>query len=80
MMQHAVAYSQNYSAMRSDVSQPWVGQPGIVWLDVVARATADERDNLRTALDAVFEQRLAEMAQQLTDATERQRVWASISS
>jgi predicted permease len=74
MMQHAMAYSQNYSAMRSDASQPWVGQPGIVWLDVVARATADERDNVRTALDAVFGQRLAEVAQQLTDATERQRV------
>jgi predicted permease len=43
---------------------------------VVARATADERDNVRTALDAAFGQRLAEVAQQLTDATERQRVLA----
>src|SRR4029453_9331477 len=74
MMQHAVAYSQNYSAMRSDVSQPWVGQSGIVGCDLVGRATADERENLRTALDAVFGQRLAEIAQQLTDATELQRV------
>jgi predicted permease len=66
VMQQAVHYSQNFSSMNSDNDKPWIDQDGILWLNLIVRTKANE-----AALDTVFRQSVAQMAEQIGNAEGR---------
>jgi hypothetical protein len=62
VMQQAVRYSQNFSAMNSNPDKPWIDQEGILWLNLVVRTKAHA-----VALDTVFRQSVAQLAENIGD-------------
>jgi predicted permease len=73
VMQHTVRYAQHYSASNATQdNRPWPPQDGITWLDVILRANAEQGSHLRSVLSATFQQNVAEGAQRIADAEERQ--------
>jgi predicted permease len=63
VMQQAVHYSQNFSSMNADNDKPWVDQDGILWLNLIVRTKQNA-----AALDTVFRQSVAQMAEQIGNA------------
>ena len=49
-MQHAVKYSQNYSAYDAETGKPWRSQETISWLELVVRAGRPQHEPLLAAL------------------------------
>jgi predicted permease len=66
VMQQQVHYGQNFSATNANLNQPWVGQEGIVWLNLIVRTRAHE-----AALGNVFRQSLVQMAEQIGNPENR---------
>jgi predicted permease len=62
VMQQAVRYSQNFSAMNSNPDKPWMDQEGILWLNLIVRTKAHA-----VALDTVFRQSVAQLAESIGD-------------
>ncbi|HEY3826590.1 MAG TPA: ABC transporter permease [Bryobacteraceae bacterium] len=60
VMQPLVHYSQNFSAANADADKPWVGQEGILWLNLVVRTRVHE-----AALDNLFRQSVAHLAERI---------------
>ena len=50
-MQHAVKYSQNYSASAARTNEPWLPQERIWWLDVIVRSPAAQEAAALAALN-----------------------------
>jgi predicted permease len=69
VMQQAVRYSQNFSANEADPDKPWIDQEGIRWLNLVVRTRANA-----VALDAVFEQYIAQQAETVANPEVRRLV------
>jgi predicted permease len=74
MMQHVVRYAQNYSNTDGQPNQPWVPQEGVAWLDIVGRASQQDRPRLTSALNASFSQATSRFAPQILDV-ERRRLF-----
>jgi len=51
-MQHAVRYSQNYSAYDAETTKPWRSQETISWLEFVVRADRSRHEPVLAALAA----------------------------
>jgi putative ABC transport system permease protein len=73
MMQSDIRYHQNFSADSADPEKPWIPQDGIIWLDVLVRASRDAKDRLATSLEAAFRQRLTLQAESIGDPDQRKR-------
>jgi predicted permease len=69
-MQADVRYAQNVTAGGADLSQPWMPQAGIQWLEIALRAPRPDGAEA-AALNAVVRPRLLEAADRIRD--ERQR-------
>jgi len=69
VMQQAVRYSQNFSANDADTDKPWVDQEGIRWLNLMTRTKAHA-----AAVDTVFRQWIAQLAEQIGDPEMRRLV------
>jgi predicted permease len=65
-MQADVRYAQNVTAANSDLSQPWMSQSGIQWLEIVLRAPRPDGVEA-AALNAVVRPRLLEAAERMGD-------------
>ena len=59
-MQHAVKYSQNYSAHDASTGKPWRSQETISWLELVVRADRQQHGPLLAALGASLNQPTAD--------------------
>ncbi len=66
-MQHEIRYSQNFSADSAELDKPWMTQDRIWWLDLVVRAPAGGQPAAASALNGVFQQILAPVADRMTN-------------
>ncbi len=77
MMQSAVRYANNADVEDGDLRQPWVPQPEIAWLTLLARVrAAPDRAAVADVLTRLLQQQLANREGYKTDADVRGRLQA----
>ena len=77
MMQTAVKYANNASVEDGDIRQPWVPQPEVAWLTVIARVPdGRHRPALEAGLTRLLQQQLAQRESYRTDSDARRRMQA----
>jgi len=57
-MQQAIAYRQNASIHSADAYVAWPLQPGVFWLNVVVRSSAEQREAIRNSFALIRQQQM----------------------
>jgi predicted permease len=77
MMQSTVKYANNANVEDGDIRQPWVPQPEVAWLTVIARvADGRHRPAVEAGLTRLLQQQLAQRESYRTESDARRRMQA----